>query len=48
MGSAPQDEEMPDPADVHIHSTPESRASNIEPDLAIAGEGDLPLAGHPE
>ena len=22
---------MPDPADVHIHSTPESRASNIDP-----------------
>ena len=31
MGSTPQDEEMPDPADVHIHSTPESRASNIDP-----------------
>ena len=31
MGLALQDEEMPDPADVHIHSTPESRASNIDP-----------------
>ena len=28
MGLTLQDEEMPDPADVHIHSTPESRASN--------------------
>ena len=31
MDSTPQDEEMPDPADVHIHSTPESRASHVEP-----------------
>ena len=31
MGLALQDEEMPDAADVHIHSTPESRASNIDP-----------------
>ena len=31
MGLTLQDEEMPDPADVHIHSTPESRASNIDP-----------------
>ena len=31
LGSTPQDEEMFDPADVHIHSTPESRASNIDP-----------------
>ena len=31
MGLALQDEEMPDPADVHIHSTPESRASHVDP-----------------
>ena len=31
MDSTPQDEEMPDPADVHIHSTPESRASHVDP-----------------
>ena len=31
LGSTPQDEEMFDPADVHIHSTPESRASNVDP-----------------
>ena len=31
MGLTLQDEEMPDPADVHIHSTPGSRASNIDP-----------------
>ena len=31
MDSTPQDEEMPDPADVHIHSTPESRASPVDP-----------------
>ena len=31
MDSTPQDEEMPDPADVHIHSTPESCASHVEP-----------------
>ena len=31
MDSTPQDEEMPDPADVHIHSTPESRASHVGP-----------------
>ena len=31
MDSTLQDEEMPDPADVHIHSTPESRASHVDP-----------------
>ena len=31
MDSTPQDEEMPDPADVHIHSTPKSRASHVDP-----------------
>ena len=31
MDLTPQDEEMPDPADVHIHSTPESRASHVDP-----------------
>ena len=31
MDSTPQDEEMPDPADVHIHPTPESRASHVDP-----------------
>ena len=31
MDSTPQDEEMPDPADVHIHSTPEPRASHVDP-----------------
>ena len=31
MGLALQDEEMPDPADVHIHSTPESRTSHVDP-----------------
>ena len=31
MGLALQDEEMPDPADVHIHSTPESCASHVDP-----------------
>ena len=31
LGSTQQDEEMFDPADVHIHSTPESRASNVDP-----------------
>ena len=42
LGSTPQDEEMFDRADVHIHSTPESRASR---DLAIAGEGDPTRVG---
>ena len=30
-GSAPQDEDMLDPADVHIHPTPESCGSNVNP-----------------
>ena len=41
LGSTPQDEDMFDPADIHIHSTPESRGSNVIPDPAIAGEGAL-------
>ena len=31
IGSTPQDEDMFDPADVHIHSTPESHGSNVNP-----------------
>ena len=31
LGSTPQDEDMFDPADIHIHSTPESRGSNVIP-----------------
>ena len=40
IGSMPQDEDMFDPADIHIHSTPESRGSNVNP-RSIAGEGAL-------
>ena len=40
MGLALQDEEMPDPADVHIHSTPESRASHVD-----HRSGDSPRRG---
>ena len=29
--ASPEDEDMLDPADVHIHSTPESRGSNVNP-----------------
>ena len=47
LGSTPQDEEMFDPADVHIHSTPESRASMLIPDPAIAGGGDPIQIGRP-
>ena len=31
LGSTPQDEDMFDPADIHTHSTPESRGSNANP-----------------
>ena len=43
LGSTPQDEEMFDHADVHIHSTPGSRASNIDP-----RSGDSRGRGYPE
>ena len=40
---SPQDKEMFDPADVHIHSTPESRASNVDPRSGDSrGRGSIP------
>ena len=39
LGSTPRDEDMFDPADIHIHSTPESRGSNVNPRPGNSGEG---------
>ena len=39
LGSTPQDEDMFDPADVHIHSTPESHGSNVNPRSGDSREG---------